>query len=104
MRAGPWVGVGPRPGERDRVLVKDRGAAAGEALDGLEALGTGRRAASAYPLLERSCLPNATIAPGRASRTVSGSSPFATRSRIALETAVSNAGRSGKPVRTRSIF
>src|SRR3954454_1225386 len=44
--------------------------------------------------------PNATIAPGRATRTVSGSSRVATRSRIARETAVSKAGRSVNASRT----
>src|SRR3954452_19570279 len=51
-----------------------------------------------------SCLPNATMRPGRARRRVSGSSPAATRSSRARETAVSRAGSSGKDrVTTRRV-
>ena len=89
MRAGPGVLRRPGPGERDRVLVEDGGAPAGEALDRLEAAGAGGGDRVGVAGAVTSCFPNATIAPGRARRNVSGSSPRATRSRIACETAVS---------------
>ena len=79
----------PGPRERDRVLVEDGCPPAGEPLDRLEAAGARRVRRVGIAGARRSSLPNATIAPGRARRNVSGSSPRATRSRIARETAVS---------------
>ena len=59
MRSRPGVPLGARPGERDRLPVEDGGAAAREALDGLETLlaggscRVGISAARAVPLAER---------------------------------------------------
>ena len=113
LGTGPRIAIGDRVRDRDRLLVEDRGAAPGEALDRLEATRTRRPHSGPYPWLATSRRPKATIAPGRPSRIVSGSSPADTRSRIAREIAVSSAGRSGivsltsrsgrRPGMTRSI-
>ncbi len=53
--------------------------------------------AAAKPGAARSCFENASSRAGRCRRNVAGSSPAATRCRIASDTAVPNAGRSAKP-------
>ncbi len=64
------------------------------------------RTASSYPGATTSRLAKATKAPGRASRSVSGSSPAPTRSITARETATSRAGivleRAGYQVEART--
>ena len=92
---GSRSGCGVR--QLERALVEHRGPAAGQAHHGSKpAVARGAHRIRDSPATTTSRLENATQRPGRASRSVSGSSPAATRSMSARDTAVSSAGSSGK--------
>ena len=91
MGAGGGIVQRPHDVDPDRVRVVGGRVAAGEPQDGLVAVVAGGLDRRVVAGAERSSLPNATVARGRYTRSVDGSSPLDTRVSRAWEIANSRA-------------